>query len=158
MSFSNDLDRERAQILHLIKHASAGWAQAMKDHQMAPPDRGFAGRLQRLSEAAAKEQLAWEQAHAAGLAWRPIPGAESSQPPYELRAGTGRRGPEELWAVFDGAVTRLNQAIAGPDAAEVASAFSAMSQAAADLAAAVRREDEVEEAAQARARASSHAA
>lgn len=153
MSFSNDLDRERAQILHLIKHASAGWAEAMKAHQMAPPDRNFAQRLQNLSEAAAREQLAWEQAHGAGLAWRPVPGAEKSLPPYELRAGTGRRGPEELWLLFDSAVTNLNRAIAGSDAAVVARAFSNMAQAAADLAATVRLEDQVEQAALTRATA-----
>ena len=153
MSFSSDLDKERAQILRLIKHASAGWANAMKAHQMAPPDRGFAQRLQNLSEAAATEQLAWEQAHTAGLAWRPIPGAEKSLPPYELRAGTGRRGPEELWLHFDAAVGNLNRAIAGSHAAAVASSFSQMSQAAADLAEAVRLEDEVAEAAHVRATA-----
>jgi hypothetical protein len=153
MSFSSDLDKERAQILHLIKHASAGWAEAMKAHQMAPPDLGFAQRLQNLSEAAATEQLAWEQASSAGLAWRPIPGAEKSLPPYELRAGTGRRGPEELWLHFDAAVGNLNRAIAGSDASAVAAAFSTMSQATADLAGAVQREDEVAEAAHARARA-----
>ncbi len=153
MSFGSDLDKERAQILHLIKHASSGWAEAMRAHQMAPPDAGFAQRLQNLSEAAATEQLAWEQAHAAGLAWRPIPGAEKALPPYELRANTGRRGPEELWLHFDHAVTRLNRAISGSDAAAVAQAFSDMAQAAADVADAVRREDAVTEAAQARARA-----
>jgi hypothetical protein len=158
MSFNTDLDKERAQILHLIKHAGAGWAEAMKAHQMAPPDRGFAQRLQSLSEAAATEQLAWEQAHEAGLAWRPIPGAERSLPPYELRAGTGRRGPEELWLVFDAAVTNLNRAISGSDARAVAAAFSTMSQAAADLAEAVRREDDVAEAAAVRARARHQAA
>jgi hypothetical protein len=157
MSFSGDLDKERAQILHLIKHASTGWAEAMKAHQMAPPDADFSQRLQNLSEAAATEQLAWEQAHAAGLAWRPIPGAEKSLPPYELRSGTGRRGPQELWLHFDAAVTNLNKAIAGSNAAAVAAAFSAVSQAAADVAEAVRREDAIAEAAQARARARSSA-
>jgi hypothetical protein len=158
VSFTNDLDRERAQILHLIQHASSGWAEAMKAHQMAPPDAGFAQRLQNLSEAAATEQLAWEQAHGAGLAWRPIPGAEKSLPPYELRSGTGRRGPQELWLHFDAAVTNLNAAIAGSDAEVVAGAFSVMSQAAADLADAVRRADAVAAAAQARATARTHAA
>jgi hypothetical protein len=153
MSFSSDLDKERAQILHLIKHASSGWAEAMRAHQMAPPDASFAQRLQNLSEAAATEQLAWEQASGAGLAWRPIPGAEKSLPPYELRAGTGRRGPPELWLHFDAAVGNLNRAIAGSDAATVAGAFSNMAQATADLADAVRREDAIAEAAQARARA-----
>jgi hypothetical protein len=54
--------------------------------------------------------------------------------------------------LFDSAVVNLNSAIAGSDAAVVARAFSNMAQAAADLAATVRLEDEVEEAALARAR------
>ena len=153
MSFSGDLDRERAQVLHLISHASAGWAAAMRSHQLAPPDLGFAARLQALSEAAATEQLAWEQAHAAGLAWRPVPGAERTQPPYELRPGTGRRGPVPLWERFDQAVGGLNRAIAGSDAAVVAAAFAEVAEASADLAEAVRREDAVAAAAQQRARA-----
>jgi hypothetical protein len=158
MSFSSDLDKERARILHLIKHASAGWAEAMKAHQLAPPDPGFAQRLQNLSEAAATEQLAWEQANAAGLAWRPIPGAEKSLPPYELRAGSGRRGPEELWLHFDAAVANLNRAIAGSDAAAVAESFSNMSQATGDLAEAVKLEDDVAAAAHERARSRRSAA
>jgi hypothetical protein len=125
----------------------------MKAHQMAPPDAGFAQRLQKLSEAAAFEQLAWEQAAGAGLAWRPIPNAEKARPPYELRAGTGRRGPQELWLHFDAAVVNLNKAIAGSDAEVVAGAFSDMSQAAADLAEAIAIEDSIAAAAQARAQA-----
>jgi hypothetical protein len=85
--------------------------------------------------------VAWEHAHAAGLLWRPIPGAERAEPPYELRPGTGRRGPAPLWARFDAAVTALNLAIAGSDAAAVADAFGEMSQAAATLADAVAQED-----------------
>ena len=65
----------------------------MQAHKLAPPDAGFAPRLRALAEAAASEQVAWEHAHAAGLLWRPVPGAESAEPPYELRPGTGRRGP-----------------------------------------------------------------
>ncbi|HWF55358.1 MAG TPA: hypothetical protein VG223_12045, partial [Solirubrobacteraceae bacterium] len=85
--------------------------------------------------------------------WRPLPGAESSEPPYELRAGTGRRGPEELWQRFDESVVRLNKAITGSSAVEVAAAFGEMSATAADLADAVERIDEVAREAQARARA-----
>lgn len=152
MSFNEDLDRERAHVMRLVRHASASWAEAMRAHKLAPPDAGFAARLQALSEAAATEQLAWEQAHSAGLMWRPVPGAEGSAPPYELRPGTGRRGPEELWILFDGAVMELNRTIGGSSAADVAAAFGAMAEAAAELAEAVRREDEIERAAQSRAR------
>jgi hypothetical protein len=141
--FHSDLDKEREQLMRLVQHASAGWAEAMRGHKLAPPDAGFAGRLKVLSAAAATEQLAWEQAHDAGLMWRPVPGAEHAAPPYELRAGTGRRGPADLWENFDAAVASLNHAIAGSDAAVVAGAFGGMAEASAELAAAVQREDDI---------------
>jgi hypothetical protein len=152
MSFSEDLNTERAHVLRLVKHASAGWAEAMRAHTLAPPDAGFAGRLQALSEAAATEQVAWEQAHAAGMLWRPVPGAETAEPPYELRPGTGRRGPEDLWSRFDHAVSALNRAIAGSSASELATAFGEMAAAAGIIADAVQREDAVIREAQARSR------
>lgn len=150
MSFSDDLDRRRAQIMRTVRHASEGWAEAMRAHKLAPPDTGFASRLRALSEAAAAEQVAWEHAHAAGLLWRPVPGAEHAAPPYELRPETGRRGPAELWARFDAAVARLNLAITGSDAAKVADAFGEMSEAAAALAEAVAQEDAAAQPARAR--------
>jgi hypothetical protein len=142
MSFSEDLDRQRAQIMRAVRHASDGWAEAMRAHKLAPPDAGFAERLRNLAEAAGNEQVAWEHAHAAGLMWRPVPGAESAAPPYELRPGTGRRGPAALWERFDGAVGRLNHAITGSSAAAVADAFGEFADAAGGLAEAVRAEDE----------------
>jgi hypothetical protein len=141
MSFGDELDRERAQILRAVRHASEGWAQAMRAHKLAPPDPGFAQRLRTLAQAAADEQVAWEHAHAAGLLWRPVPGAENAAPPYELRPDTGRRGPAELWTRFDAAVAGLNRAITGSDAAKVADAFGEMAEAAGALADAVTRED-----------------
>ncbi len=142
MSFDDELDPQRAQIMRAVRHASDGWAQAMRTHKLAPPDTGFAQRLRQLAEAAAAEQVAWEHAHAAGLLWRPVPGAENAAPPYELRPDTGRRGPNELWARFDDAVASLNQAITGSDAAKVADAFGEMSEAAGALAEAVARADQ----------------
>jgi hypothetical protein len=142
MSFRDDLDRQRAQIMRAVRQAGNDWAAAMRAHKLAPPDAGFAGRLRDLSEAAGREQVAWEHAHAAGLLWRPIPGAETAEPPYELRPGTGRRGPAELWTRFDAAVAGLNHAITGSNAATVADAFGELSDAAGALADAVAREDE----------------
>lgn len=147
---SDGPDPRRDEVAHLVRHASEGWASAMRAHTMAPPDIGFAGRLHQLAEAAATEQLAWEQADRAGLQWRPVPGAERAEPPYELRPGTGRRGPEALWATFDAAVAGLNTAIAGSNALAVARAFGEMSRAASTLAEAVEREDAVTREAQAR--------
>jgi hypothetical protein len=141
MSFGDDLDRQRAQIMRAVRQAGTSWAEAMRAHKLAPPDAGFAARLRALSDAAMSEQVAWEHAHAAGLLWRPIPGAEGADPPYELRPGTGRRGPAELWARFDARVAGLNRAITGSDAAAVADAFGELADAASDLADAVARED-----------------
>ena len=94
-----------------------------------------------MANAAETEQITWEHAHAAGLLWRPVPGAENAQPPYELRPGTGRRGPEELWSRFDAAVDTLNQAITRSNAAAVADAFGEIAQEANALADAVAVED-----------------
>ncbi len=143
MTFKDDLDRQRAQIMRAVRQAGNDWAEAMRAHKLAPPDAGFAGRLRALGEAASREQVAWEHAHAAGLMWRPSPGAENAEPPYELRPGTGRRGPDELWRRFDGSVAGLNRAITGSNAAAVADAFGELADAAAGLADAVAAEDEV---------------
>ncbi len=141
MSFGDDLDRERARVMRATREAGKAWAEAMRAHKLAPPDAGFAGRLSSLAEAAAAEQVAWEHAHATGLLWRPVPGAENAEPPYELRAGTGRRGPEDQWARFDAAVAALNKAITGSNAAAVADAFGELSVAAGALSDTVARED-----------------
>lgn len=143
MTFGDELERERERVVRLVRHASVSWAEAMRAHKLAPPDDGFAGRLEKLSEAAAAEQLAWQQAHEAGMQWRPVAGAASAEPPYELRAGTGRRGPEDLWLLFDNAVMEMNRAIGGSDALEVASAFGAVAEAAAKLARAIADEDAI---------------
>jgi hypothetical protein len=141
VSFSDELDRERAQAMRAVRQAGNNWANAMRTHKLAPPDTGFAARLYALSDAAASEQVAWEHAHSAGLQWRPVAGAERAEPPYELCPGTGRRGPEELWVRFDGAVNALNHAITGSDSAAVADAFGEVSEAAGQLAEAVAGED-----------------
>lgn len=141
MSFGEDLNRQRAQIMQAVRRASDGWAQAMRAHMLAPPDAGFAHRLRTLADAAADEQVAWEHAHAAGLMWRPVPGAENAAPPYELRPGTGRRGPAPEWERFDAAVATLNHAITGSSAAAVADAFGEFAEATGALAEAVARED-----------------
>lgn len=136
-----------------VRQASTDWAEAMRDHKLAPPDAGFATRLRKLAQAAEREQVAWEHAHSAGLMWRPIPGAETAEPPYELRPGTGRRGPPALWSRFDTAVSQLNQAIAGSSAAAVADAFGEMAEVAKALGDAVARDDESRRGDQATSRA-----
>jgi hypothetical protein len=141
VSFGDDLDRQRGRVLRAVREAGSEWAGAMRAHKLAPPDAGFASRLAALAEAAENEQTAWEHAHAAGLLWRPVPGAEDAEPPYELRPGTGRRGPAESWERFDAAVAELNRAITGSDAARVADAFGGLAAAASTLADAVAEEE-----------------
>ena len=141
MSFGDDLDRQRAQVMQAVRQASTVWAAAMRAHKMAPPNAGFAARLHALADAADSEQVALEHAHSAGLLWRPVPGAESAEPPYELRPGTGRRGPAPLWERFDHAVGVLNRAITGSSAADVADAFGEMAAVTRELADAVARDD-----------------
>src|SRR4030081_1282970 len=122
MSFGDELDRERAQIMRAVRQAGSGWAEAMRAHKLAPPDAGFAGRLQALADADEVEQVPWDPARAAGLRWRPVPGAETAEPPYELRPGTGRRGPDELWLRFDASGSALHRAVTRSDAAAAAAA------------------------------------
>lgn len=143
MSFGDDLNGSHEQAMQAIRQAGSEWAEAMLTHKLAPPDAGFAARLRALTGAAAREQSAWERADAAGLSWRPVPDADQAQPPYELRPGTGRRGPAEQWQRFDAAVAALNSAISGSDTAAVASAFGELSQTAGALAEAVAQEDQV---------------
>lgn len=141
MSTGNQLDSAREEITRAVRAAGSDWADAMRSHKLAPPDAGFAARLRGLAEAASREHSAWRDAHAAGLAWRPVPGAEQAQPPYELRPGTGRRGPQDMWERFDAAVSSLNRAITGSNAAVVAGAFGELADAARQLADAVAQED-----------------
>lgn len=143
MTSGEDLDRERARVMRAVRQAGGSWATAMRAHKLAPPDLGFASRLRALAEAAASEQVALEHAHAVGLLWRPVPGAEHAEPPYELRPGTGRRGPEDLWARFDEAVADVNRAITGSSSAAVADAFGALAEVATALADAVARGDQL---------------
>lgn len=131
--------RERA--IQRLRVAQTAWGEAMTAHKMAPPDLAFAARLRTLASAAEKEREACEEAQRAGLLWRPLPGAQSAQPPYELRPGTGRRGPGDLWERFDEAVRELNHAITGTNVSHVARRFGELASAAAAVADAVEAED-----------------
>jgi hypothetical protein len=115
------------------------WRQAVQAHRMAPPDAGFSARLADLAAAARKQAEACRRAAVAGYSWPPH--TSTIKQPYELRPGTGRRGPKELWQRFDSAVEEVNRAAAGTDLIEVASAHGALTEAASALALEVERED-----------------
>jgi hypothetical protein len=133
-------DEPRDRALELSDAAELAWADAMRGHILAPPDPRFADRLRALAVAARKRAEASRAGAGAGLRWVPRPGALRSQPPYELRPGSGRVGSAELWGAFDAAVGAVNRADAGTDLSAVAAAAEAIAQAADALAADVDRE------------------
>jgi hypothetical protein len=135
-------DRAEKLAEATFREAQARWGDALEAHRLAPPDAGFAARLDVLAEAARFEAEACQGAHAAGFAWPPHR-ASSSKPPHELQSGSGRRGPDELWARFDGAVAELNRAATGTDLLAVAEAYAQFSEATRELAEAVAREDRI---------------
>ncbi len=131
----DDVDPEAA-----FSDAQERWRRALEAHRLAPPDAGFSARLTALADAAKAEASACRSADEAGFEWPPHR-ASSSKPPYELQPGSGRRGPEELWRRFDGAVAELNRAATGTSLREVAHAYAGLAEAAEMLAAVVERGD-----------------
>jgi len=140
MSKSSPVADPDQQLLSEFKEGMASWAGAVQAHKQAPPDENFAARLTALSHGAGEAARVCRRAHAAGFEWPPARKADS-EPPYELRPGTGRRGPEELWQRFDQATTRLGTMAAGTDMLEVARAYEELATIAGELAKAVLRTD-----------------
>jgi len=129
---------ERAQAQ--FREAQELWRDALQAHRLAPPDAGFSARLAALAQAARAEADACRGAEAAGFEWPPHRAA-SSGPPHELQASSGRRGPDELWVRFDGAVAELNRAATGSDLHAVAEAYAELADVAAELAIEVETSD-----------------
>ncbi len=130
------------QILSDFQRGMASWAGAVDAHKLAPPDLNFADRLASLARGASEAARVCRTAGVAGFEWPSARKAES-EPPYELRPGTGRRGPEKLWTRFDDATTRLATVAAGRDMLKVARAYEELSAIAGELAQAVKAEDGV---------------
>jgi hypothetical protein len=128
------------QVLSDFKDGMASWTRAVEAHRLAPPDHDFAQRLAALAQGASDAASVCREADAAGFQWPPARKADS-EPPYELRPGTGRRGPQQLWQRFDQATTRLGTMAAGEDMLEVASAYEELAAIAGELAQAVAAED-----------------
>jgi hypothetical protein len=119
--------------------ARRAWREALRGHVLAPPDAGFSARLSALAAAAAQRASACEAAYDDGFEWPPARGG--AKPPYELRPGTGRRGPEKLWARFDEAVAELDRVSEGRSIRAVGRAYAELADIASQLARAVERED-----------------
>jgi hypothetical protein len=139
MSKDRTVDPDQ-QLLGDFKEGMASWASAVQAHKQAPPDADFGDRLAALAHGASEASRVCRAADAQGFEWPPARKADS-EPPYELRPGTGRRGPGHLWRRFDQAITRLGTMAAGEDMLEVARAYEELAEVAGELAKAVKAED-----------------
>ena len=128
------MDSEQA-----FQEAREAWRTALRGHVLAPPDAGFSARLAQLAAAAAQRAAACEAAHKDGFEWPATRGG--AKPPYELQPGTGRRGPDDLWARFDEAVAELDRVSEGRSMRAVGQAHAELADVASQLAKAVERED-----------------
>jgi hypothetical protein len=139
MSKDRTVDPDQ-QLLGDFKEGMASWASAVQAHKQAPPDADFGDRLAALAHGASEASRVCRAADAQGFEWPPARKADS-EPPYELRPGTGRRGPGHLWRRFDQAITRLSTIVAGTDRLRVSGAYEALAAIAEELAQAVLAED-----------------
>ena len=132
------VDPQQAQTA--FAQAQKHWREAIDAHRTAPPDAGFSARLAVLAQAALEEARVCLEADEAGFEWPPHRSA-NSEPPPELRPGSGRRGPDGLWRRFDLAVGELGRAATGRYLQVVARAYQELGEAAGELASAVEDED-----------------
>jgi hypothetical protein len=122
-----------------FQEARRAWREALREHVVAPPDAGFSARLGALSAAAAQRAAACEAAYKDGFEWPAARGG--AKPPYELQPGSGRRGPENLWARFDEAVAELDRVSEGRSIRAVGRAYAELAEIGSQLARAVERQD-----------------
>src|SRR5207245_412544 len=80
---------------------------------------------------------ACEAAHKDGFEWPATRGG--AKPPYELQPGSGRRGPDDLWARFDEAVAELDRVSEGRSMRAVGRAYAEIAELTSALAKAVER-------------------
>jgi hypothetical protein len=119
--------------------ARTAWRAALRKHVLAPPDAGFSARLAALATAAKLRAAACDAAYRDGFEWPAARGG--AKPPYELRPGTARRGPGELWGRFDEAVAELDRVSEGRSLRAVGRAYADLADVASKLAEAIERED-----------------
>lgn len=132
--------RDPEKIQAAFASAQGNWRAAIEAHRLAPPDAGFSARVAALAAAALEEAEMCLEADQAGFEWPPHRGA-NAEPPCELRPGSNRRGPEDLWERFDQDVAELNRAAAGRDLEAVADRYRQLGDTAAALASAIETLD-----------------
>ena len=129
---------ERA--INNMNAADHTFRSALRQHRIAPPDAGFSRRLKDFADACESQQIACDYAAKEGLGWEPMPAAKRLPPP-ELRPDSGRRGPPELWTIFDTAWNDLSKGLEGISLPAVARAFGELAAILWQLSTAVAEED-----------------
>jgi hypothetical protein len=127
------------QVEATFYEALEGWDAAVERHVLAPPDAGFSDRLASLAASGHIQAERCRLAHAKGFKWEPAMGTPVA--PWELQPESGRRGPTELWRIFDAACAEFARAGRGTDLLVMGAAFDRLADAAGDLATAIARAD-----------------
>lgn len=98
----------------------------------------FADRLRRFSVASREQAAAMRYAHDEGLAFSPWPpSSRPREPPAELRRGSGRVGPLDLWDQFDALFVEWSSSVEQDDLSVIAAAYDGLSEITDELADAV---------------------
>jgi len=128
------------RAINNMNAADHTWRAALRQHRLAPPDVDFAPRLKDFADACESQEISCDYAAQEGLGWEPMPAA-TRLPPPELRPDSGRRGPPELWAIFDAAWEALGKSLEGISLPAVARAFAELTTVSRQLATVVAEED-----------------
>ncbi len=103
----------KAQAISAFTSADAVWANAIRAHQLAPPDRGFAGRLRELADATARRAQAARLAHNGRN--REI-SANGQVGDTGLEPVTSALSRRVAWSSLDGAVRKAEKPVNAGDA------------------------------------------
>ena len=108
----NDRLREHASAKGWVGLSETFWRKALDRSRMAPPDAGFAARLELIANASARKAAALNDLDQEPGPWWQRQGAlPGGALTYELRPGANRPGPDDLWLKFDGIVQALSDAM-----------------------------------------------
>ncbi len=127
------------QVEATFYEALKGWDAAVEKHVLAPPDAGFSDRLASLAASGHIQAERCRLAHRDGFKWTPHTGPPVA--PWELQPESGRRGPTELWRIFDAACAEFARAGRGTDLLVMGQAFDRLADAAGELATAIAQAD-----------------
>lgn len=108
----HDRAREHVSAKGWVGLSETFWRKALERSRMAPPDAGFAARLELIANASARKAAALNDLDQEPGPWWQRQGAlVGGALTYELRPGANRPGPDDLWVKFDAIVQALSVAM-----------------------------------------------